>query len=100
MAPSWAQDRHGMDFAYEKLICLNMTFILPMKNKYLWPQAGDQMMMELMALDGPGHPKKGSPDAPHFGPQNSSKSYKKTYKFRINFLTSFGTHFGATFGAI
>ena len=90
MAPRGRQDGPKMD----------MVQILLMKNKYFWPQDGAQMMMELMALAGPGHPTKGSPELPCFGPQNCPKINEKNYKFRVLFLTSFGTHFGATFGAI
>ena len=78
-APRWAQDVHGMDFAQEKTMFLKMTCILPMKNKYFWPQDGAQMMMELMALAGPGHPKKVSPGPPCFGLQNGSKRESKKY---------------------
>ena len=99
-APRWAQDGHGMDFAYEKTIFLNMTCILPMKNQYFWPQDRAQMTMELITLADPGHPKKGSPESVRFGLQNGPKIGPKTVKFRVLFKTSFGTHFGATFGAI
>ena len=85
MAPRWAQDGHGMDFAHEKTIFLNMTCILPMENQYFWPQDRAQMTMELITLADLGHPKKGSPEPPCFGPQNGPKIGPKTVKFRVLF---------------
>ena len=62
------------------------------------------MLMEMMTLSGPGHPKNGSRETPLFGPQNGtqngSKSNPKLDPFLDPFLTQFWAAFEGLLGAI